>query len=309
MGDFEPAMSFDDILDMDDAEVEKLLGEYELFKKERREFQKMALLKLPNNPPLLLDCIHFIRVNNGLEHEGIFRVNGDSHAVETLRNTFIQNVDLQDILLSLQQSMQLKTYDIATALKSYLRLLEDPLVPHEAYGRLKAILDSQGQNTINMFNEEIAKIKEPNKSILAFTMMFFQDIIAKSDVNKMGASNLATCLTMSIVRFKDTGTNHFAAMMEVGMSSKVIAMMLTDIDFTHFIKPDRYLEMLRATSYKRELLPNTLEEFMEHEQFARFKARYGRAIKPPVAPRRKKVAPPIPPKVATAEDIDDDIEV
>lgn len=300
-------ISFEDLLDMPDEEVEMIMKNVETYKAERKRFNKESLLKLPKNPPLLLDCIHYLRVNNGITSEGIFRVNGDSHVVDKLRSSFVNDVDMNDILLSLQQSITLKNYDIATALKSYFRLLKDPLVPHDTYDALKACLNDP--DCLNLFKKEIGKIREPNKSLLAFTMMFFQDIVENKEVNKMGSTNLATCLTMSILRFKDTGTNHFAAMMEVGVSTKIITMMLNDIDYTDYISPARYLQLLQGTTYKRNLLPNSVEEFEEHEQFAKFKKKYDAVIKPtkkralPVMPERKQKPKPV--EVDTVVELDD----
>ena len=116
----------------------------------------------------------------------------------------------------------------------------------------------------------------------------------------MGSSNLSTCLTMSIIRLGDTtGKQHFAAMMEVGVSTKIISLMMDRMDFTEYITAERYLDLLMHTSYKKHLIPRTMQEFRLHPEFERFRERMQRGVPsgpPPVLPRIKKEGPDAPEK-------------
>lgn len=293
--------SLDDILEMKEEDIKEFTRVYEAHKEEKRNIQRDALSKLPLNPPLVCDCVHYLRINGGLDSEGIFRVNGDSNVVDKMRSTYVNETTVEDVLKSIQESMALKVFDIATALKQYFRKLDDPLLPHVSYDNLKESIESNS-NVLQKVNKELSDMVEPNKSIFSFVMMLFQDIVDNSAVNKMGASNLSTCLTMSIIRFKDTGSgNHMAAMMEVGMSTKLLVFLLTNVDFTNFISPKRYLELLTNTKYRNYLLPKDMDEFMEHEQFARYKKKYAAALgPPPVVPTRRTNKPVIN---------DDDVDV
>lgn len=272
MKDSADEIGLEDMLDMNEEEYSKLFVEYEEYKKERKEFQEKAFLTLPENPPLVLDCIHFLRVNGGLNQEGIFRVNGDGEVVQNIRKQFIENTDLNDILLSLQQRKKIKNFDVATALKSYFRLLKDPLVPKTNYEKMKDAADVSDQDTlIKVIKEEIQKMPSPNKEVFAFIMMFFQDISDRAEQNKMGAKNLATCLTMSIVRYKSPGDDPMSAILDVQLTTKVLTTMLQFVDYTQVISPSRYLEMLKKTSYRRELLPDSIEELKSHRLYQRFR--------------------------------------
>lgn len=82
---------------------------------EKEEFAKV--------PRIVTNICEFLLIN-GLETEGIFRVNGNNKAVESIKLLFEENY-------SLDMSNYTDVYAVASVLKLFIRELPDGLVPEK----------------------------------------------------------------------------------------------------------------------------------------------------------------------------------
>eukprot|EP00924_Labyrinthula_sp_SR-Ha-C_P007931 augustus_masked-scaffold_41-processed-gene-0.41-mRNA-1 protein AED:0.08 eAED:1.00 QI:0/-1/0/1/-1/1/1/0/362 len=252
-------------------EQQQFYDEYEQYKRERDANQDDIFKSIVFFPQMVLDCIKFIRTENGLFDKGIFRQNGDSNVIEVIKNLYSKFKDTekaihnsenvnQDFLsyAASQVNKELTSYDVASALKLYFRLLKDPLIPFDLYREMKRIFQKAGnqqdlterqKNRLKRSQAKelkaiILRMPSPNKELLAFTMSFFQEVVSHQEINKMDAENMGKCLSMSITRIEpsaleDTNPNKIMiAAVEVGLSVKILHTMIQEISFEGILSKD-----------------------------------------------------------------------
>lgn len=261
-------LSFKEFVSMSEEEANVLMKEYNESKAQREEANRLAFVVLPKHPIILLDCIQFLRRNGALDMIGIFRINGDVGKLKMIKKSYTEDLNNFDVLLSIKQAKGLKVFDAATLLKNYLGSLNESIMPTTVYDCVKDAMDET--DAVAKVTAELSKIPEPSLSVFAYSMLFFQEVINKADVNKMNAANMATCLTMSLFRI-NVGDDPMNVILKIEESKAVLRALLSNIDYTNLITPEKYYELLMATTHDKQALPETFELFKETEHFTRFK--------------------------------------
>lgn len=151
-----------------------------------------------STPPFVCDCIAFIRAD-GLNTEGLFRVSGSQDAVDQLKGRY--DLGEKGVLTSIDD---LTVFDACTALKQWLRELQDPLIPSDQYAPLMELmredLNLEKKETQASALELIATLPVENRHVLAMISRLLLDITEHKEENKMNEMNLATCLAPSLLR-------------------------------------------------------------------------------------------------------------
>eukprot|EP00510_Aplanochytrium_minuta_P003943 CAMPEP_0184017730 /NCGR_PEP_ID=MMETSP0954-20121128/7719_1 /TAXON_ID=627963 /ORGANISM="Aplanochytrium sp, Strain PBS07" /LENGTH=301 /DNA_ID=CAMNT_0026299039 /DNA_START=376 /DNA_END=1281 /DNA_ORIENTATION=+ len=286
-------LTLDDMLSMPTELIDELLEENERMKRERESVRYREFKHLSLKPQLVLDCIEYLRLNQSTMQEGLFRIPGTNSVVEEIRKAYAkqQYEDVLSIIPDVDANV------VATTLKSYFRLLEEPLIPNESYERLMDLGDaitSAGatDSQIAELKAEIVGLASPNKEILCYLMIFFKEVVANQDINMMKPNVLATCVSPSLMRYtgetkKETGK--MMAIMELGISIKMLTMMIEEIDFMEIIGEDVYEDIKSASKYQLRGEPTAPQNVNRHNVTQALARGNG---PPPPVPDRKKGPPP-----------------
>ncbi|EFA85013.1 RhoGAP domain-containing protein [Heterostelium album PN500] len=123
---------------------------------------------------------------NVLDHEGIFRVNGNS---ETIRSLWL-SLNTQDLNLAIEHT----AHDLAGLLKLYLRESRFPLIPIELFP------NNSTPNKIETIRDFISKLPNENVKILHYLIEYLEQVTSNSAVNKMNPIALGVCFGPNIIR-------------------------------------------------------------------------------------------------------------
>jgi hypothetical protein len=160
-------------------------------------------------PRVLCDCMAFIEAH-GMKTEGIFRIPGQQDTVDALRAAFEKD-EGRNVL----GEMKCENHDVATLLKTYFRMLPQPLVPVSHYDPLMEAVRAEHKTKEELVQAVMTVIRDvpsPHRECLGFIIHFLKRVSANSDVNKMTPANLATCFAPSLLRAPDAATAQQAFM-------------------------------------------------------------------------------------------------
>ncbi|XP_069065539.1 rho GTPase-activating protein 4 isoform X4 [Pleurodeles waltl] len=149
--------------------------------------------------PLVVEsCIRFINLH-GLQHEGIFRVNGSQAQVSEIRNAFERG---EDPLIDSFSGHDVDS--VAGVLKLYFRGLEKPLFPKDMFDGLLASV--QIENTTEMVShlrKSVEGLSKPVLVVLRYLFSFLNHLSQYSDENMMDPHNLAVCFGPTLISIPD----------------------------------------------------------------------------------------------------------
>ncbi|KAM9855337.1 rho GTPase-activating protein 4a isoform 2-T2 [Aulostomus maculatus] len=147
-------------------------------------------------PIVVQSCIRFINLNgeNGLHHEGIFRVPGSQMEVNSLRDAFERG---EDPLVEQMYNLD----SVAGVLKLYFRGLESPLFPVDSTSQLLecAQMKNEAERAAQL-KLVISSFPKPVIVVMRYLFAFLHHVSQYSDENMMQPYNLAICFGPSLVR-------------------------------------------------------------------------------------------------------------
>lgn len=115
-------------------------------------------------PAILVHCINEIEAR-GLNEIGLYRISGSEMEVKELKQK----------LLRTRGTPNLKNVDIPTltgVVKSFLRSLNESLIPHNTYKDLIASTNAKNTSDISpMIMQAFNELPQPNRDTLAFLMI------------------------------------------------------------------------------------------------------------------------------------------
>lgn len=158
-------------------------------------------------PGPIRKCVEFFRRGDHICFEGIFRVPGSSSAVVRLKNKY--------------QLGKPCTYNIpddenptvvASALKTFLFELPEPLIPTSMWYDLIAITDERefGIEDALML---VDKLPSENAEILFYLLDFLSNVAAHAQQNKMFASNLGMVFGIVLIKPPDNNLSNVGSSM------------------------------------------------------------------------------------------------
>ncbi|RDD38833.1 Rho GTPase-activating protein 1 [Trichoplax sp. H2] len=153
---------------------------------------KQLLLREDRQIPLIVErCCEYI-TENGLENEGIFRRSANFLTLNDVKNKFD---DGEDVEFAYYNDIHLP----AVLLKKWLRELPEPLLTFKTNKFLEYFDGNHDDNQIEIIKQIIRNLPEENRVLLCFLLDFLKKVEAKSDVNKMTASNLAIVFAPNLI--------------------------------------------------------------------------------------------------------------
>jgi len=154
-------------------------------------------------PIVVYECINFLR-KNGLDKEGIFRVNGSERRINNCLKVFNENAgygfgyDFDGM----------NVFDVASLLKLYLRQLPEPLIPYCLYSSfldvIKFIPDTSER--IQAFQYLFMMLPTAHLVLLEILLQFLSEIIQHFEENHMNAHNLACIFAPNLLRSKESAS-------------------------------------------------------------------------------------------------------
>ena len=154
-------------------------------------------------PAIAEQCIALLRAH-ALELEGVLRVAGSQKRLQEYKLAY----DLVgDAAIENEKDM----HTIADLLKTYLRELPLPLIPHEVYPDVLAVVtDGDGApwregealpaERVEQLAAAVAGLPDSNKRLLRELLLLAAEIVLKSAHNKMSSFNIATVLAPNMLR-------------------------------------------------------------------------------------------------------------
>eukprot|EP01095_Lingulamoeba_sp_RSL-Kostka_P010731 TRINITY_DN3917_c1_g1_i2.p1 TRINITY_DN3917_c1_g1~~TRINITY_DN3917_c1_g1_i2.p1 ORF type:complete len:730 (-),score=266.72 TRINITY_DN3917_c1_g1_i2:193-2382(-) len=176
-------------------------GNKKIFGVDLNEILQRKLEKAKYVPNIVLGTTNFlIKIPNGLDVEGIFRISASSSVVEYHRNIYDkgENITFDDIN---------DPHIPANLLKLYFRELPEPLLTFDLYDKFVIMGNTV---TENQYPEKIAElfIELPPANYITAKVLFkfLYKVAQHSEENKMGYANLATVFGPNLLRARlDTG--------------------------------------------------------------------------------------------------------
>ena len=140
-------------------------------------------------PLVIYQCIQAVEMF-GLDHEGIYRISGNTTQVQELKALF--NSDASRVDFRNPESFNHDVNNPANLLKLFLRELPDPLLTTAAYGEL--IESARIQDDLarrDALHSMINSLPDPNYATLRAVTLHLHRIEDHSEQNRMTPMNLA----------------------------------------------------------------------------------------------------------------------
>ena len=187
---------------------------------------------LSESIPLIVElCVGIVEAR-GLESVGVYRVPGNSVAVNALTDSLNRGFD------GLNQSDP-RWNDvnvISSLMKSFFRKLPDPLVTSELYGSLiEASKTDPEQARLNAIKRLVDELPEPHYSTLRYLVGHLSRVAGKSNINKMEARNLAIVFGPTLIRPGDDST--VTMVTDMSHQCRIVETLIDKVDF--FFPPDQ----------------------------------------------------------------------
>lgn len=151
----------------------------------------------PANVPLIvITLMQFLRDNDGVNVEGIFRMSGDQNSIKQLKSRFNTEPDNTVVV-----HRDTDVHVVTGTLKYFLRELESALIPHESNAFLRAILGLPSvKEKIVGYRKLIETLPVENAATLQFILKYLHQVAANSSVNLMTTQNLAVVFGPCFIR-------------------------------------------------------------------------------------------------------------
>lgn len=166
----------------------------------------LALNELPIPGPVR-KCVEFFRRENHIKYEGIFRVPGSSNAVMRIRNKFLV-AGRTDYVIPDDENPTV----VASALKTFLFELPEPLIPRDHWYSLLEITDDRDFE-LGDAHALLDKLPEENVEVLRYLFDFLAEVAEHHDDNKMSPANLGMVFGIVLIQPPDQNVSNVGSSM------------------------------------------------------------------------------------------------
>jgi len=194
-------------------------------------------------PAVVYRCIQYLEAKNAVSEEGIFRLSGSSVVIKQLRERFNQEGDVN----LLNDSQYHDIHAVASLLKLYLRELPATILTNELRPQFQAVTEMQDQSQkLAALSELVARLPQPNATLLKYLISFLIKIIDNSDVNKMNVRNVGIVFSPTL-----------------NIPAPVFAMFLQNFEAIFGINPADYELPVPEPEFTQERRPSLPTSFQE----------------------------------------------
>ncbi|XP_067294688.1 oligophrenin-1 [Pseudorasbora parva] len=167
-------------------------------------------------------CINFVETK-GLTQEGVYRTVGSNIQVQKLLNAFFDSKCPADVDFN-TIDMDIKT--ITSAMKFYLRSLNEPLMTYSLHGEL--ILAAKSENLdyrLGAVHSLVYKLPERNREMLELLIKHLVSVCSHSSENLMTVSNMGVIFGPTLMRAEEETV---AAMLDIKFQNIVMEILIED---------------------------------------------------------------------------------
>ncbi|CAG0916048.1 unnamed protein product [Notodromas monacha] len=165
-------------------------------------------------------CVRAL-LRNAMKEEGLFRIAGSSSKVRRLRSALdISVTDIPELN---------DPHVFASALKSYLRELPEPLMTYNLYRDWLKVLDVKEEaEKVAQIKKLVERLPESHRMNLRYLMKFLAHLCQGQEVNKMSSQNVAIVMAPNLMWSPSDGTSNTMTMNmnENGIVCSVVDTML-----------------------------------------------------------------------------------
>jgi len=181
---------------------------------------------LSDSIPLIVElCVGIVEAR-GLESVGVYRVPGNSVAVNSLTESLNKGFDC----LNTSDPRWNDVNVISSLMKSFFRKLPDPLVTSEFYGALiEASRTELEEQRLGAIKRLVDDLPEPHYSTLRYLIGHLSRVAAQSAVNKMEARNLAIVFGPTLIRPGDDST--VTMVTDMSHQCRIVETLIDKVDY------------------------------------------------------------------------------
>ncbi|XP_053683198.1 rho GTPase-activating protein Graf [Sabethes cyaneus] len=194
-------------------------------------------------------CIEVLE-RRGLEEEGLYRIGGVSTKITKLLNMGLDRKKTEKDRLMFfndeQSSDVLESKTIASALKHYLRNLNEPLMTfrlHHSF--ISAAKQETRQQRINDVHQLIHRLPKSHFEMLDIVIRHLKCVSLKSEKNKMSVFNLGVVFGPTLLRAAEETV---AAILDIKFNNVVIEILIENYDKIFKSQPGKNVEYLPHTN-------------------------------------------------------------
>jgi hypothetical protein len=147
-------------------------------------------------PVIVTTLMQFLRDNDGVNVEGIFRMSGDQNSIRQLKSRFNTEVDSSIVI-----HKETDVHVVTGTLKYFLRELETPLIPITCNPLLRAILCLKTpKEKVIGFRKLVEGLPKENAATLQYILKYLWQVANNNSVNLMTTQNLAVVFGPCFIR-------------------------------------------------------------------------------------------------------------
>lgn len=178
-------------------------------------------------------CIEILE-SRGLDEHGLYRVVGVSSKVTKLLQLGLDRRKLEK--LNLDDPCEWESKTITSALKTYLRTLNEPLMTFRYYSSFIAAAKQETRlQRVNDVHTLIYRLPQQNFNMLDILVKHLSNVAAHSDKNLMSISNLGVCFGPTLLRPEEETV---AAIMDIKFYNVVVEILIENYSKIFKNQPD-----------------------------------------------------------------------
>lgn len=146
-------------------------------------------------PSIIYRCIELLKVRGAIFEEGIFRLNGSTSTIRSLKERFNKEYDI-DLVKS---ETFYDIHAVAGLLKLYLREMPIIILSQALSAEFRVAIDIQNTKVrVSKLNSLVKRLPKENRDLLCVLCSLLTEVISHSDVNKMNLRNVGIVFALTL---------------------------------------------------------------------------------------------------------------
>lgn len=199
-------------------------------------------------------CIEVLE-NRGLEEEGIYRKSGVGTKITKLLSLGMDKKKTDVVFSDEQYKDLMESNTIASALKTYLRNLNEPLMTYRYHsGFIEAAKQDNLKQRVHEVHKLVHKLPQPNFIMLEMVVKHLTEVSRKYEKNKMSVFNLGVVFGPTLLRPQEETV---AAILDIKFNNIVINILIENYELIFNNPPGSLAGMPTSNSSPPARVPRT----------------------------------------------------